>query len=104
MAILFLLSVLFIIYTYAVFPIVLHLMAKNKSPLVAETPDEWPSVSIVIAAHNEAEGLPGKIESLEALDYPPELVEWIVVSDGSTDNTHSLLQSAFEELHSQYIV
>ncbi len=96
MAILFLLSVLFIVYTYAVFPIALHYLAKNKTPLVADIPDKWPSVSIVIAAHNEAEGLPGKIESLEALDYPPELVEWIVVSDGSTDNTHSLLQSAFE--------
>jgi len=52
-------------------------------------------VSIVIAAHNEAEQLPAKLESLEKLDYPAELVEWVVVSDGSTDGTRSFLESSF---------
>lgn len=95
MTTLFLLSAFFIIYTYALFPLILHLRARNKAELTAENPTSWPSVSIVIAAHNEAENLPVKIASLEQLDYPEHLVEWIVVSDGSTDSTHELLQSSF---------
>ena len=46
-----------------------------------------PPVSIVIAVRNEAPRLPGRIENLLALDYPAELLEIIVVSDGSTDAT-----------------
>lgn len=96
MTIVFLLSVLFIVYTYALFPVILHIRARKSKLLEVATPEHWPSVSIVIAAHNEAKSLPGKIASLEQLDYPPELIEWIVVSDGSTDETHPLLAKAFE--------
>ena len=96
MTILFLLSALFVLYTYALFPLILHLRARGKTLPAVATPVEWPSVSIVIAAHNEADNLPVKIASLEKLDYPPELLEWIIVSDGSTDGTHALLSREFE--------
>lgn len=96
MTILFLLSALFVVYTYALFPLILHLRARGKTLPAVATPVEWPSVSIVIAAHNEADNLPVKIASLEKLDYPPELLEWIIVSDGSTDDTHALLTREFE--------
>ncbi|MGQ7848308.1 glycosyltransferase family 2 protein [Granulosicoccus sp. 3-233] len=96
MTILFLVSALFVVYTYALFPLFLHLRAKGKSLPSIVTPTDWPTVSIVIAAHNEAKNLPTKLTSLEALDYPAELVEWIIVSDGSTDGTHALLQEAFD--------
>lgn len=103
MTILFLLSALFIIYTYALFPLILHFQARNKAELTAESPTSWPSVSIVIAAHNEAKNLPVKIASLEELDYPEHLVEWIVVSDGSTDGTHELLQSSFAAYANRHV-
>ena len=96
MTILFLLSVLFVVYTYALFPLILHLRARRKRLPEVEVSQEWLSVSIVIAAHNEADNLPGKIASLEKLDYPTELVEWIVVSDGSTDDTVAVLRNAFD--------
>ena len=53
-----------------------------------------PSVSIVIAAHNEAAVLPRKLNNLSQLEYPQELLEIIVVSDGSTDDTDQILKSA----------
>ena len=96
MVILFLLSALFIVYTYALFPLILHFKARGKTLPVIADPVQWPTVSIVIAAHNEGQNLPGKIASLEKLDYPAELIEWIIVSDGSTDNTHALLLEKFE--------
>lgn len=50
-----------------------------------------PSVSIVLAARNEAAALPARIENLLSLDYPADRLEIIVVSDGSTDATGAVL-------------
>ena len=46
-----------------------------------------PSVSVIVPAFNEEEGIIGTIESCLAVDYPAELLEVIVVNDGSTDRT-----------------
>jgi biofilm PGA synthesis N-glycosyltransferase PgaC len=50
------------------------------------------AVSIVVAARNEAATLVRRIENLLALDYPSELVQIVVVSDGSTDGTKDILE------------
>jgi cellulose synthase/poly-beta-1,6-N-acetylglucosamine synthase-like glycosyltransferase len=47
----------------------------------------------VFCAHNEAAVLPEKITNCQALDYPANLLEFCVGSDGSTDGTNALLQS-----------
>jgi hyaluronan synthase len=46
-----------------------------------------PSVSVIIPAFNEEDGIIGTIESCVAVDYPEHLLEVIVVNDGSTDRT-----------------
>jgi len=46
-----------------------------------------PSVSIIIPAFNEEEGIAGTIASCLNVWYPRELLEVIVVNDGSTDRT-----------------
>jgi hyaluronan synthase len=46
-----------------------------------------PSVSVIIPAFNEEEGIIGTIESCLRVDYPEHLLEVIVVNDGSTDGT-----------------
>ena len=53
-----------------------------------------PSISIVIAARNEARNLPAKLENLRLLDYPPELLQVVIASDGSTDETADILRGA----------
>ena len=35
---------------------------------------------------------PAKLESILALDYPAELVEILIVSDGSTDTTENIVR------------
>jgi cellulose synthase/poly-beta-1,6-N-acetylglucosamine synthase-like glycosyltransferase len=55
--------------------------------------DDLPGVSIVIAARNEAHRLPGRIANLLASDYPPDRLQIIVASDGSTDGTADALAS-----------
>ncbi len=55
--------------------------------------DITPPVSVVIAAHNEAGVIGERIENLLALDYPPESLEVVIVSDGSTDGTDAIVAS-----------
>jgi cellulose synthase/poly-beta-1,6-N-acetylglucosamine synthase-like glycosyltransferase len=61
--------------------------------LLRHTPrnDSQPRVSVVIAAHNEAEHLPALLESLARQSYPD--VEVIIVDDRSDDATPALLES-----------
>lgn len=104
MTLVFLASIAFIIYTYALFPVFLHIKAKRKPPLHSEEPSSWPTVTVVIAAHNEEPNLANKIKTLEGLDYPAELLEWVFVSDGSTDGTHTLLETAFANHSSRHVL
>ena len=46
-----------------------------------------PSMSIVIPAFNEEDGIGGTIDSCMLAHYPRQLVEVVVVNDGSTDGT-----------------
>ncbi|HBC46549.1 MAG TPA: glycosyltransferase family 2 protein [candidate division Zixibacteria bacterium] len=47
----------------------------------------FPDVSIIVTAHNEEKRIADKIINTLSLDYPPEKVQLIIVSDGSTDRT-----------------
>jgi biofilm PGA synthesis N-glycosyltransferase PgaC len=50
-----------------------------------------PAVSAVMVVHNEEVVIARKLENLLTLDYPQELLEVVVVSDGSTDRTPAFL-------------
>ncbi len=50
----------------------------------------FPSVTLLIAAYNEADIIKEKIENSLALRYPSGLLKIIVVSDGSTDATNEI--------------
>lgn len=95
MIFLFLISIGFIAYTYALFPLLLHLRARSQPVLNALVPERWPSVSIVIPTCNEAHRLQARLDNMAALDYPASQLEWIIVSNGSTDGTENLLHTAF---------
>jgi len=87
---LFWLSVLLVIYTYLLYPGWLFLRARLYARPVRPMPI-FPPVSIVIAARNEGTHLEAKLQNLQQLDYPRELVDTLVVSDGSTDQTTDIL-------------
>ncbi len=73
------------------YPVLLGLMARMRSKPVAKRRQQK-SVSVVIAAYNGAPFIGDKLDSLLALDYPRELVEILVVSDGSTDRTDDIVR------------
>jgi O-antigen biosynthesis protein len=57
---------------------------------VADVQEEWPSMSVVICAHNAAKTLDECLTHACALEYPD--LEVIVVNDGSTDETAQIAQ------------
>lgn len=67
---------------------------------VFEAPDnsvELPRVSLVTPAYNQAQYLAETIDSVLAQDYPN--LEYIVIDDGSTDNTPELLRRYAGRIH-----
>jgi cellulose synthase/poly-beta-1,6-N-acetylglucosamine synthase-like glycosyltransferase len=80
-----------VVYVYAGYPLVLAVWARLARREWPRALDHLPAVSIVLAVRNEASRLPGRIENLLALDYPAELLDIIVVSDGSMDRTAQVL-------------
>lgn len=77
---------LLIWYTYFGYPALLFLVSLFiKRPV--RKGDVTPSVSIIIAVHNEEKIIKEKIENTLSLNYPQEKLEIIVVSDCSTDST-----------------
>lgn len=88
---LFILSVITLFYVYLGYPLVVYLLARRKSIPVFKNPIE-PAVTILIAAYNEADSIVATITNKLALDYPPDKLEIIVVSDGSTDGTDRIVE------------
>ena len=89
MRLIFWLSLGLMVYVYVGYPLMLVVVARRRKP--PRRDDNYtPSVSMVIAAHNEEKVLREKIENSLRLDYQPERLEIIVASDGSEDGTNTL--------------
>ena len=52
-----------------------------------------PFISIVMVVRNEEQALETKLQNLQALDYPQDRSEIVVISDGSTDRTEEILRA-----------
>ncbi len=79
-----------IAYTYFGYPLWLWLRSRWRRKDVMRGP-YLPFVSIVIVVRDEERVLEPKLENLLTLDYPAELMQLVVVSDGSTDGTEIIL-------------
>jgi poly-beta-1,6-N-acetyl-D-glucosamine synthase len=56
-----------------------------------------PLVSILMVVRNEEQTLNSKLSNLAALDYPPDRLEFIIASDGSSDRTAQILSDAAKD-------
>ena len=86
----FWLAVGLIAYTYAGYPAWLWLRGRLR-PRPIRRGAIQPRISLVMVVRNEARVLRSKLENLLALDYPQDLTEVVVVSDGSTDGSEEIL-------------
>ncbi len=81
-----------VIYVYIGYPLGLWLLSRFLRREVSREAIT-PSVTLLISAFNEADVLPEKLRNSLSLNYPPELIEIVVISDASTDDTDCLVQS-----------
>ncbi|MBI5072853.1 glycosyltransferase family 2 protein [Candidatus Woesearchaeota archaeon] len=80
--------------TYFTMVLILTLLLHKESLFISpeNKGEKLPKVSIIISAYNEEKDIGATIESLKQVDYPKELIEIIVVNDGSKDNTSNILK------------
>jgi cellulose synthase/poly-beta-1,6-N-acetylglucosamine synthase-like glycosyltransferase len=86
----FWLSLVSLIYVYAGFPLLVMIVGVVRRRRVRKQPIT-PSLSLIVAAYNEAGVIKAKLDNALALDYPRNRLEIIVASDGSTDATEAIV-------------
>ena len=90
----FWLSVFLIFYPSVIYPCLVCLVAWIRPRPLKRRP--WlPSVTVLIPAYNEAQNIAATIQNKLEQDYPSDLLEIMVISDGSTDGTDDIVR----ELH-----
>ena len=83
-------SAVMIAYVYLLFPALLLLRGRLvRRPYLSA--DVTPPITVIIAARDEVQAIGAKLDNLRSLDYPPDRLEVIVVSDGSTDGTDTIV-------------
>jgi biofilm PGA synthesis N-glycosyltransferase PgaC len=85
----------FVLYTLFGYPLMLAVLARRaRNPILRE----WQPrrVSILLPVRNGGDLIRAKLRSILALDYPSDLIEILVASDGSTDDTEAAVRE-FED-------
>ncbi len=82
-------------FSWIYFSVLFLVLYLNSGKRIKRTPSprNFPSVTVVVPAHNEEEHIAETVENLKRMEYPGRL-EILVVDDGSTDRTCELAKKA----------
>jgi len=76
------------------FALAARVALRGDSPDPAPTPQfepaDWPTVTVLVPAHDEERVLPGCLAAMAALDYPAGKLSILIVDDRSTDRTGAI--------------
>jgi poly-beta-1,6-N-acetyl-D-glucosamine synthase len=90
----FLLSAVTLLYVLFGYPLLLSVWPLRKNSIAfKKEPAKWRSVNVILPVRDGERWIQAKLDSLKHLDYPRELVQVLVISDGSTDNTEDIVRS-----------
>jgi cellulose synthase/poly-beta-1,6-N-acetylglucosamine synthase-like glycosyltransferase len=88
--VIFWVSLLTILYAYVGYPAVLWLVSRSGTLDRRSGTGQGahlPTVTLIVSAYNEEKVIGEKIKNALSLDYPRELLEIVIASDGSSDRT-----------------
>ena len=95
MTIIFWISLFIIFYTYVGYGIILYFLVRIKrvfvQPIKRIDGSFTPSLTLIVAAYNEASVIEEKIHNTLQLIYPKDKLYITFVTDGSTDNTPTII-------------
>jgi cellulose synthase/poly-beta-1,6-N-acetylglucosamine synthase-like glycosyltransferase len=80
-------------WTHVGYPLSAAALARVRRRPVRPEPIE-PSVSVIVAAHDEEAVIGRRLENLLELDYPPDRLELVVASDASSDGTDRIVEDS----------
>jgi cellulose synthase/poly-beta-1,6-N-acetylglucosamine synthase-like glycosyltransferase len=91
LVVLFWASLGLLVWTHLGYPLAAVVAARLR-PRRVQKAELTPSVTLVVAAHNEEDVIERRLENLLALDYPADRLEIVVASDASDDRTDELVE------------
>ena len=91
-----------VLYTYVIYPLFTILIARSKKQAKPIQNDEFPSISILIAAHNEELVIENKIKSILKANYPKEKIEVIIGTDQCSDRTNEIVDQYVNQYENIY--
>ncbi|WP_343692562.1 glycosyltransferase family 2 protein [Chitinophaga sp.] len=106
MTILFYTSLFILFYNYIGYGVLVGILVTCKRLLAKDTDVSTafePTVTLIVAAYNEAAFIPEKIKNTLELDYPADKLEIIFITDGSNDGSEKIIQqyTRIRGLHEQ---
>jgi len=81
-----------LVYVYVGYPALIWLLATLRPRRVRRQPIT-PKVSFICTVYNEEAVIAEKLRATLGFDYPPEQLEVLIASDGSTDRTDEIVRS-----------
>jgi cellulose synthase/poly-beta-1,6-N-acetylglucosamine synthase-like glycosyltransferase len=85
-------AVMLSLYILVGYPLLLRTW-KQFGPPITKVLNFQTTVTVILAVYNGEAFIARKLDNLLALDYPADLLDIVVVSDGCTDATDSIVQS-----------
>ena len=97
MQIIFCLAFALTAYTYFIYPLLLIILVRICPKIWKKDENHLPSVSMIIPAYNEEHCIADKLDNCLELDYPKEKIEFIIVSDCSSDRTNEIVSTYIDK-------
>lgn len=84
-------SAVFVLYIVIGYPVLLDLAARLRPRPFLRSP-ELKTVTVLLSVYNGEKWIREKLHSVLKLDYPREMMQILVISDGSTDRTDDIVR------------
>lgn len=98
MVYIFWIALFIVFYAFFGYGILLYVLVKLRVAIRGKRKDaldklsyEWPTVTLIVAAYNEADCIEEKILNTLDLEYPADKITYLFVTDGSSDNTPGII-------------
>ena len=89
-------SIFLVFYAFFGYGILLLILVKLRNLIKGKRPipnngGNWPTLTLIVSAYNEESCIKEKIENSLLLAYPAGKIEYLFVTDGSTDATTAII-------------